>query len=138
MVVDPTWDVDYPTHDGKFLGVTDLAGTNRGQERVVELRWQRPATDKIAHMPAADANFEYAAAINWKKDLVTRSVAATLAMMGYDPKALLRPRLLEDRKLFLIWFLIGVATSLVLGGLLLDLGVGAVKKRSTVSAPHTI
>ena len=38
MVVDPTWDVDYPTGDSRFLGVTDLSGTNRGQERVAELR----------------------------------------------------------------------------------------------------
>jgi hypothetical protein len=138
MVVDPTWDVDYPTGDGRFLGVADLAGTTRGQERVAELQRERPATDKIAHMPIADASFENAVAINWEKNLVTRSVAATLALMGYDPEALLRPRLLEDPKLFLIWFLIGLATSMVLGGLLLDLGVGAVKKRSTVSAPHTI
>ncbi|HMD65325.1 MAG TPA: transglutaminase-like domain-containing protein, partial [Stellaceae bacterium] len=32
MVVDPTWDVDYPTGNGRFLGVRDLAGTNRGRE----------------------------------------------------------------------------------------------------------
>jgi hypothetical protein len=138
MVVDPTWDVDYPTDDGRFLGVRDLARTKRGQERVSELQHQRAATDKIGHMPAEDATFDYAVAINWDKNLVTRSVAATLRLMGYDPEALFRPRLLEDPKLFLILFLLGVATSMVLGGFLLDRGVGAVKKRSMVSTPHTI
>jgi hypothetical protein len=89
-------------------------------------------------MPAADTAFEYAAAINWDKNLVTRSVAATLRLMGYDAEALFRPRLLEDPKLFLILFLIGIATSIVLGGFLLDRSVRAIKKRSRVSAPHTI
>ena len=138
MVVDPTWNVDYPTGDGRFLGVTDLSGTNRGQERVAELRHQRPVTDKIQNMPDADAAFEYAVAMNWDKNLVTRSVAATLRLMGYQPETLLRPRLLEDPKLFLISFLLGVATTMALASFLLDPVVRAVTKRPTVSAPHNI
>ena len=138
MVVDPTWNVDYPTGDGRFLGVTDLSGTNRGQERVAELRHQRPVTDKIQNMPDADAAFEYAVAMNWDKNLVTRSVAATLRLMGYQPETLLRPRLLEDPKLFLISFLLAVATTIALASFLLDPAVRAVTKRPTVSAPHNI
>jgi Transglutaminase-like superfamily len=138
MVVDPIWDVDYPTGDGQFLGVTDLAGTNRGQERMAELQQQRPATDKIANMPPADADFDHAAAINWDRDVITRSVAATLRLMGYDPEALFRPRLLEDPKLFLILSLLSIATGMVLGGFLLDGGVGAATKKPTVSAPRVV
>ena len=134
MVVDPTWDVDYPTGDGRFLGVADLAGTNRGQERVAELQHQRPAT-KIGGMPAADASFENAVAINWDKNLVTRSVAATLQLMGYQPETLFRPRLLEDPKLFLVWFLVASATTMTLCGLSLRVGR---QPRGTVSARHTI
>jgi hypothetical protein len=138
MVVDPTWDVDYPTGDGRFLGVTDLSGTNRGQERVAELRHQRPATDKIQNMPAADAAFEYAVAINWDKNLLTRSVAATLRLMGYQPESLLRPRLLEDPKLLLQSFLLGLATTMALADFLLDRWVRVITKRPTVSAPRNI
>src|SRR6266576_3788555 len=138
MVVDPTWNVDYPAGDGRFLGVTDLAGTNRGQERVAELRRQRPASEKIATMPFEDASFENAMAINWDRNFVTRIVAVALELMGYDRKALFRPRLLEDPKLFLILFLIGVATSMVLGGFLLDRTVKALKKWSTAPADHTV
>jgi hypothetical protein len=138
MVVDPTWNVDYPTGDGRFLGVTDLSGTNRGQERVAELRHQRPATDKIQNMPDADAAFEYAVAMNWDKNFITRSVAATLRLMGYRPETLLRPRLLEDPKLFLLTFLLGLATAMALGSFLLDPGVKAVTKRPAVSVPHNI
>ena len=138
MVVDPTWNVDYPTGDGRFLGVTDLSGTNRGQERVAELRHQRPVTDKIQNMPDADAAFEYAVAMNWDKNLVTRSVAATLRLMGYQPETLLRPRLLEDPKLSIISFLLGLATSMALASFLLDPGVRAITKRPTVSAPHHV
>jgi hypothetical protein len=138
MVVDPTWDVDYPTGDGRFLGVRDLSGTNHGQERVAELRHQRPATDKIQTMPTADAAFEYAVAMNWDKNVVTRSVAAALRLMGYQPETLLRPRLLEDPKLSLISFLLGVATTMALASFLLDPGVRSVAKRSRVSAPHNI
>jgi len=138
MVVDPTWNVDYPTGDGRFLGVTDLSGTNRGQERVAELRHQRPATDKIQNMPAADASFEYSVAMNWDKNLVTRTVAATLRLMGYQPETLLRPRLLEDPKLSLISFLLGLATTMALASFLLDPGVKAITKRPTVSVPRNI
>jgi hypothetical protein len=122
MVVDPTWDVDYPTGDGKFLGVRDLAGTNRGRERVAELRHQRLATDKIANMPADDATFDYAVSMNWDRNAATRTVAATFRLMGYQPETFVRPRLLEDPKLLLICLLIGVATVIVLVGFLLDLG----------------
>jgi hypothetical protein len=86
-------------------------------------------------MPAADASFENAVAINWDKNLVTRSVAATLQLMGYQPETLLRPRLLEDPKLFLICFLPGLGITLALASFLLDRGIRAIK-RPTVSAPH--
>jgi hypothetical protein len=129
MVVDPTWDVDYPAGDGRSLGVADLAGTNLGQERVAELRHQRAATDKITHMPDADAAFDYAVAMNWHKDAVTRSVAATLRLMGYKPETLFRPRLLEDPKLFLTLFLLGIAAAMILSSFLLDRGVGPIWKR---------
>jgi hypothetical protein len=89
-------------------------------------------------MPGADAAFEYAVAMNWDKNLVTRSVAATLRLMGYQPETLLRPRLLEDPKLFLISFLLGVATTMALASFLLDPVVRAVTKRPTVSAPDNI
>jgi Transglutaminase-like superfamily len=134
MVVDPTWDVDYPTGDGRFLGVADLAGTNRGQDRVAELRHQRPGT-KIGGMPAADASFENAVAINWEKNFVTRSVAAALQLMGYQPETLFRPRLLEDPKLFLVLFLIATAAAMILCGLSARIGR---QSRGTVSARHTI
>ncbi|MBV8507171.1 MAG: transglutaminase domain-containing protein, partial [Alphaproteobacteria bacterium] len=52
MVVDPIWDVDYPTTDDRFLGVRDLAGTSLGREHVAELQKERGAADKIAAMPA--------------------------------------------------------------------------------------
>src|SRR6266404_4599112 len=128
MVVDPTWDIDYPSGDGGFLGVTDLAGTNRGQERLAELRQQRETTDKIAHMPAADATFEYAVAINWDRDVVTRGIAATLQLIGYQPETSLRPRMLEDPKLFLILVLLATTTVIVLGSFVFGLAVGAKTK----------
>jgi hypothetical protein len=121
MVVDPTWDVDYPTGDGRFLGVADLAGTNRGQDRVAELQRQRPGT-KVGGMPAADASFENAVAINWDKNFATRSVAAALRLIGYEPETLFRPRILEDPKLFLIYFLLGFAITIMLSSFILNKG----------------
>jgi Transglutaminase-like superfamily len=129
MVVDPIWNIDYPTGDGRFLGVKDLAGTNRGQERVVELQRQRPTTDKIAHMPPMDAVFDYATPINWDANNVTRTVAAMLTLTGYPPETVFRPRLLEDPKLLLIFFLIGMATGFVVGGFLLDFALRSVMTR---------
>jgi len=131
MVVDPTWDVDYPTGDGRFLGVRDLAGTNRGRERVAELRHQRLATKKIVNMPDDDANFDYAVAMNWDRNDLTRTVAATLRLMGYQLESFVRPKLLEDPKLLLIYLLIGMAAACVVGGFLLALGLRCVSTRTS-------
>lgn len=106
MVVDPIWHVDYPTEDGRFLGVRDLAGTSLGQDRVAELQKERGLADKIAAMPATEATFDYAVGMNWDKDAATRTVAATLRLLGYPPDQMFRPRLLEDPKLILSLFLI--------------------------------
>jgi hypothetical protein len=138
MIVDPTWDIDYPTEDGRFLGVSGLSGTSRGVERLAELRQQRPATDKIRRMPAAEATFDNAAAINWDRNAATHLVAATLRLMGYEAETLLRPRILEDPKLFVIWSLIGVATALVLAGYLFDRGARVGTNTRSVFGRHTI
>jgi hypothetical protein len=109
MVVDPIWDIDYPAGDGRYLGVRDLVWTTRGEERVVELQRQRGETDKIARMPVTEARFEYAVAVNWNKNIYTRRIAQAMRLLGYQPEAMFRPRLLEDPKLVLSWFLIVVA-----------------------------
>jgi hypothetical protein len=102
MVVDPLWHVDYPAdRGGKFLGIRDLAGTSLGRERVADLQRQRGPSDKIVAMPATEATFDYAVAINWSKNSVTRSAAAILHSIGYMPEQSFRPRLLEDPKLAL-------------------------------------
>jgi hypothetical protein len=118
MVVDPIWHVDYPTGDGRFLGVRDLAGTNRGRERVAELQRERGASDKIAGMPATEATFDYAVAMNWDKNIATRAVAAALHRLGYTPEQMFRPRFIEDPKL-------GLSVLLVCIGILI-MGANAV------------
>jgi hypothetical protein len=109
MVVDPIWNIDYPAGDGRYFGVRDLAWRNRGVERVVELQRQRGEMDKIANMPATEARFEYAVAMNWDKNAVTQTAAETMRLLGYQPEIMFRPRLLEDPKLALSWFLMIVA-----------------------------
>ena len=130
MVVDPTWNVDYPAGGGLFLGVADLAGTSRGRERIVELQDQRAASDKIAHIPPDDAIFDYAVSMNWDRDIVTRRVAAALQLTGHPPEALFRPRVLEDPKLFLVVGLIIIATVFVATGFLLYIGLRSAGMRS--------
>ena len=130
MVVDPTWDVDYPTGEGRFLGVRELAGTDRGRERVIELQRQRPINDTIARMPTNEATFDYAVAMNWDRDIVTRTVRAILKLSGYSTEAIFRPRILEEPKLLLICLLIGITTACVLAGFLIDLGLRSVMTRS--------
>jgi hypothetical protein len=115
MVVDPTWNVDYPATAGGFLGVRDLAGTNLGRERVAQLQSLRGATDRIAVMPEMDATFDNAVALNWTKNAVTRSMAATLTFLGYAPEQMLRPRFLEDPKLALVLFFLSVGIAIIGG-----------------------
>jgi Transglutaminase-like superfamily len=130
MVVDPTWDVDYPTGDGRFFGTRELARTDRGRERVLELQRQRLINDRIATMPPDEATFDYAVAMNWDRDIITRSVAAVLKVRGYSIDALFRPRLLEDPKLFLVCLLIAMATACVIGGFLIDLAYALLRGKS--------
>ncbi len=139
MVIDPTWDVDYPTGDGRFFGARELAGTDRGRERILELQRQRLINDRIATMPPAEATFDYAVAMNWDRDIVTRSLAAILRLSGYSTEALFRPRLLEDPKLLLVYLLIGMATACVLGSFFFDLGLRSLPKqiRRPVKAGNT-
>jgi hypothetical protein len=124
MVVDPTWNVDYPAADGGYLGVRDLAGTNFGRERVAELQSQRGAADKISGMPGSEATFDYAVAINWDKNAVTAAVAATLTILDYAPESMFRPRFLEDPKLTLILFCVWIGIGVIAGRLLIGIGSG--------------
>ena len=120
-----------------FLGVRDLAGTNRGRERVAELQHQRLTTEKIINMPAEDAAFDYAVAMNWDRNLVTRTVRAMLRLGGYSTEVIFRPRLLEDPKLLLIYLLIVITATCVLGGFLLDLGFRSLMTRTSRTSPPT-
>jgi hypothetical protein len=113
MVVDPIWHVDYPTADDRFLGVRDLAGTSLGQEHVAKLQRERGPSDKIAVMPATEATFDYAVAVNWDKNTVTHTVAAVLELLGYPPKQMFRPRFLEDPKLALSLLLVCIGVTIV-------------------------
>jgi hypothetical protein len=114
MVVDPTWDIDYPTGDDKFLGIQELAGTSRGREHVADLQGRRGAGDKIQFIPERDATFDYAVAVNWQKNAFGRAVSYSLRVLGYAPEHLLRPHFLEDPKLALTLFLFIVAGILVI------------------------
>ena len=60
-------------------------------------------------VPATEARFEYAVAMNWDKKFVTHIAAETMRLLGYQPETMFRPRVLEDPKLALSWFLILVA-----------------------------
>jgi hypothetical protein len=113
MVVDPTWDVDYPAGDGRYLGIRDLAGTSRGRDRLAELQRERPPGDKIQSMPPAEATFDFARAVNWQKNFVSRTVASALTLLGYDPDELLRPHFLEDPKLATTLCLLAAAVVLI-------------------------
>ncbi len=113
MVVDPIWHVDYPTADGRFLGVRDLAGTSHGRDRVAELQRERGASDKITGMPATEATFDYAVAMNWDKNMATRTVAVALHLLGYTPEQMFRPRFIEDPKLALSLFLVGIGIAVI-------------------------
>lgn len=119
MVVDPIWDVDYPTGDGKFLGIQELAGTRQGREHVADLQWRSGAGDKIQLMPESDATFDFAVAVNWQKNAFSRAVAFALRWLVYDPTHLLRPHFLEDPRLALALFLFIVAGMLLITNFIL-------------------
>ncbi len=99
MVVDPIWNIDYPTGDGGFLGVMDLAGT------------------------------DYAVAMNWKKNIVTQTAVFILRLNGYQPEFFFRPRLLEDPKLLLAIMLTIITIIAAIGGYLLEIGLRFVMMR---------
>ena len=118
MVADPVWNVDYPAPDGRYLGVSDLAGTRLGPQHVAVLQLERGATDKIRVMPSTEATIDYAAPVNWDKNLLSRTAARTLIFLGYDLDSMFRPRFLEDPKLAILLYCIGVGIAVIIGRLL--------------------
>ncbi len=116
MVVDPIWDVDYPSGDGRFLGLRELAGTRLGLEHRAELQRESATNAKILRMPASEAIFDYATAVNWDKNLATRAAAYALQQLGYAPESLIRPQVLEDPKLALTLFLMVAVVGLAAFG----------------------
>jgi hypothetical protein len=128
MVVDPVWHVDYPSRDGGFLGVGDLAGTSLGRERIAALKKERGAADKIGLMPATEATFDYAVPVNWDKNAISRSVAAILRLAGHVPEQITRPRFLEDPKFALWIFLVLVGMALLMAKVMTDLSQAFVKR----------
>ena len=113
MVVGPLWDIDYPTADGRFLGIQELAGTSLGRQRLAELQRQRGMGDKIQYMSPAEATFDFARAVNWQKNAFTRAVAFGLRLLGFTPEHLLRPHFLEDPKLAITLLLLAIAGIIV-------------------------
>ncbi len=133
MVVDPIWDVDYPSGSGKFLGVRELAGTPLGVEHVADLQRQSAAGTKIRKMPAADAVFDFAVAVNWNKNFVTRAVAFSLRQLGYDPDRMMRPQILEDPKLALSGLLMAMAIGLIALGAVVGFAFPGMAERVRLS-----
>ncbi len=138
MVVDPIWHADYPAADGKFLGVRDLAGTSLGREHLADLQRERGAADKIAAMPATEATFDYAVAVNWNKNMATRTVAAILHLLGYTPEQMFRPRFLEDPKLTLSLLLVCIGITIVGANLLIRVFVQKVAGRRIGGPGETV
>jgi len=104
MVVDPIWNVDYPSGNGKFRGIHDLAGNSRGRDHIRDLQAQRGAGDKIQFMPDAEATFDYHRGVNWQKNALSRTAAFAQRMWGYNPEQMLKPHFLEDPKIaFMIY-----------------------------------
>jgi hypothetical protein len=138
MVVDPIWNVNYPAPDGSYLGVRDLSGTNLGRERIAQLQRQRGAADKIAAMPATEATFDYAVALNWDKNAVTVTAATMLRLLGHSPETVFRPRFLEDPKLALLLFCICIGAGVLVGWFLLRIRGGFARiifrRRGTLGA----
>lgn len=135
MVVDPTWNIDYPAGNGSYLGIRDLTGTSRGRDRLSELQSQRAAHDKIQNMLPTDATFDFAKGVNWQRNTLSRTVAYGLTIVGYDPEQMLRPHFLEDPKLALILFFLTVAVMLLTLSLVLGLALPALGGRLRTAAP---
>jgi hypothetical protein len=110
MVADSIWDVDYGS------GVGALRKSVQPLERVTFLKGIRDPADKIQQMPAEQWNFDYARAVNWDKNALTRLAATTLDAVGIDHDRLLRPHLMEDPKLFVCVILLAPSAVLLLVG----------------------
>ena len=91
----------------------------------------------IAAMPATEATFDNAVALNWDKNAVTFTVAKMLRRLGYFPETMFRPRFLEDPKLAFLLFCIFIGAGVLVGRLLLKICGGFPRifhRRGTVGA----
>ena len=87
--------------DGRYASKDELAGNSLAWAYVTALKQERGPGSKINFMPFSDATFDYVFSINWHKNGFMQTLGALLGMTGLDPATILRPRVLEDPKLFL-------------------------------------
>jgi Transglutaminase-like superfamily len=129
MVVDPIWNINYPTGDGRYFGVSDLAGTDRGRRQLTQLQKERGPTDKrIQVMPTTEATFDFAKSINWQK---IPTIYTIIKNLGYSPEDLFRPRVLEDPKLAIVIILLVGASGCVVAGILGNIIILYIAKSKT-------
>lgn len=114
MIVDPIWDVDYPSGNGKYLGLKELANTSLAWEHVTQLQRERGPQSKIALMPRAEATFDYTVSINWHRSIFTKAVEWALRQLNADQAFVHRPNILEDPQLFLACLCLMLSFSLTL------------------------
>lgn len=113
MVVDPIWNINYPAGNGKYFGVSALAGTDHGRRHLAQLQKERGPTDKIQAMPTTEATFDFAKSINWQK---IPTIYTIFKNLGYSPENLFRPRVSEDPKLaIVVILLVGAGGCIVIG-----------------------
>lgn len=104
MVVDPVYNLSFPDGIGGYFGVEDLRGDSKILEkRLEELIKIRGEQSKVSYYSSADdgSHYLYATTVNFDKNEMMRSLVKLLQLVVDEPSMVIRPRFLEDPKLFL-------------------------------------
>lgn len=117
VAADPVYDIVWPDSAGGYYGVAEIRDQPALlQNRLAELKRQRPIPDKINYHSEDEMKYGFPKTVNWDRDPVFRTMGTAVSWFTDEPYLIDRPRLFEDPKLFLSWAGFGLAA---LAGVLL-------------------
>jgi hypothetical protein len=102
IVADPVFDLMFPKESGGYHDVREMINNREIQKsRLRFLRSARGAQNKIAHYDSA-YHYDFITTVNWFRYGWLGQLSNVLEAVGFEPRLISRPTLLENPKLFLV------------------------------------
>jgi hypothetical protein len=103
IVADPTYDLMFPKQSGGYHDVREMTGDPGiliSRLRVLRSVWG--PQDKISDYEEESHRYDFVTTVNWSKYSWLKVLASALRKLGWEPRFIRRPALLENPKLLFV------------------------------------